>query len=210
MNKDKKERYSYSKLGTYHNCPYSYKLIYQDHVKRNNGVYGVLGSKLHEIMERLEHDKITKEDALNEWETEVDILDFADELNFPTENAKNNYLKDVELYLKHFKPLNFENKETLVKKTGKLYLVDLAGSEKATKTGAEGQVLNEAKAINLSLTNLGMVINALKRAFKIAKLLATQAPVQVPLISITSGFTSLSSFAKKASQLLYPKLGLST
>ena len=54
-----------------------------------------------------------------------------------------------------------ENKETLVKKTGKLYLVDLAGSEKATKTGAEGQVLNEAKAINLSLTNLGMVINAL-------------------------------------------------
>ena len=114
MSENKKERYSYSKLGTYHNCPYSYKLIYQDHVKRNNGVYGVLGSKLHEIMERLEHDKITKEDALNEWETEVDILDFADELNFPTENAKNNYLKDVELYLEHFKPLDFENKETLV------------------------------------------------------------------------------------------------
>ena len=53
------------------------------------------------------------------------------------------------------------NNATLEKKAGKLYLVDLAGSEKATKTGAEGQTLDEAKAINLSLTNLGMVINAL-------------------------------------------------
>jgi kinesin family protein 5 len=33
-------------------------------------------------------------------------------------------------------------------KTGKLYLVDLAGSEKISKTGAEGQTLEEAKNIN--------------------------------------------------------------
>ena len=46
-------------------------------------------------------------------------------------------------------------------KTGKLYLVDLAGSEKVGKTGAEGKVLDEAKKINISLTALGKVINAL-------------------------------------------------
>ncbi|KAJ1551783.1 hypothetical protein HK096_010041, partial [Nowakowskiella sp. JEL0078] len=46
-------------------------------------------------------------------------------------------------------------------KTGKLYLVDLAGSEKVGKTGATGQVLEEAKKINKSLAALGMVINAL-------------------------------------------------
>jgi kinesin family protein 5 len=46
-------------------------------------------------------------------------------------------------------------------KTGKLYLVDLAGSEKVSKTGAKGQTLDEAKAINKSLTTLGIVIKAL-------------------------------------------------
>lgn len=36
-------------------------------------------------------------------------------------------------------------------KKGKLNLVDLAGSEKVHKTGALGEVLEEAKKINLSL-----------------------------------------------------------
>ena len=46
-------------------------------------------------------------------------------------------------------------------KIGKLYLVDLAGSEKISKTGAQGQTLEEAKNINKSLTTLGKVIVAL-------------------------------------------------
>ena len=53
------------------------------------------------------------------------------------------------------------NLEDLSQKTGRLYLVDLAGSEKISKTGAAGQVLEEAKMINKSLTTLGMVIYAL-------------------------------------------------
>ena len=40
------------------------------------------------------------------------------------------------------------NNEDQSCKTGKLYLVDLAGSEKISKTGAEGQTLEEAKNIN--------------------------------------------------------------
>ena len=46
-------------------------------------------------------------------------------------------------------------------KTGKLYLVDLAGSEKVSKTGADGDVLEEAKNINKSLSALGLVIMSL-------------------------------------------------
>lgn len=53
------------------------------------------------------------------------------------------------------------NIDDLSAKTGKLYLVDLAGSEKVGKTGAEGKILDEAKKINISLTALGKVINAL-------------------------------------------------
>ncbi len=46
-------------------------------------------------------------------------------------------------------------------RAGKLNLVDLAGSERQKKTGAGGERLDEAKAINLSLSALGNVIKAL-------------------------------------------------
>ena len=54
-----------------------------------------------------------------------------------------------------------KNLENGIVKSGKLFLVDLAGSEKVSKTGASGQILEEAKKINKSLSALGNVINAL-------------------------------------------------
>ena len=53
------------------------------------------------------------------------------------------------------------NLETESSKRSSLVLVDLAGSEMVRKTGAAGQQLEEAKAINGSLSALGNVINAL-------------------------------------------------
>merc|ERR1719482_2340411 len=47
-------------------------------------------------------------------------------------------------------------------KVGKLNLVDLAGSEKVWKSGSQGDTLEEAKKINMSLSALGNVISALK------------------------------------------------
>lgn len=43
---------------------------------------------------------------------------------------------------------------------GKLHLVDLAGSERASRSGAEGERLKEASAINKSLSALGDVVQA--------------------------------------------------
>lgn len=45
-------------------------------------------------------------------------------------------------------------------KVGKLFIVDLAGSERLKKSRSEGLRKREAKSINLSLTTLGMCINA--------------------------------------------------
>ncbi|XP_028416409.1 kinesin heavy chain-like [Dendronephthya gigantea] len=67
------------------------------------------------------------------------------------------------IFLLHIKQ---ENTETNKKLSGKLYLVDLAGSEKVSKTGAEGDVLEEAKNINKSLSALGNVISALAEGTK--------------------------------------------
>lgn len=46
-------------------------------------------------------------------------------------------------------------------KSGRINMIDLAGSEKVWKSQAEGESLEEAKKINLSLSCLGNVINAL-------------------------------------------------
>ena len=60
--------------------------------------------------------------------------------------------------------------------SGMLYLVDLAGSERVKKSGVEGAALDEAKAINQSLTTLGRCIEVLasnkkeKPPFREAKL----------------------------------------
>ena len=52
------------------------------------------------------------------------------------------------------------DRKTKLTTTGKLTLVDLAGSESQKKTGATGNQLKEAKAINSSLSALGAVISA--------------------------------------------------
>ena len=51
-------------------------------------------------------------------------------------------------------------------KTGRLNLVDLAGSEKVGKTGATGNLLEEAKKINQSLSALGNCIHALTESHR--------------------------------------------
>ena len=55
-----------------------------------------------------------------------------------------------------------ENNQSRIK-SGKLNLVDLAGSERVGKTNATGQTFDEGKKINLSLTALGSVIDALSQ-----------------------------------------------
>ena len=55
-----------------------------------------------------------------------------------------------------------ENNNSRIK-SGKLNLVDLAGSERVGKTNATGQTFDEVKKINLSLTALGSVIDALSQ-----------------------------------------------
>ena len=50
-------------------------------------------------------------------------------------------------------------------KIGKINLVDLAGSERVKMSGAQGQVLEEAKQINKALTVLGDVLNTLSKFY---------------------------------------------
>ena len=61
------------------------------------------------------------------------------------------------IFTVHIESLEGEEKV----KASKMNLVDLAGSERQSKTEATGDRLKEGAKINLSLTALGNVINAL-------------------------------------------------
>lgn len=79
----------------------------------------------------------------------------------------------------------------------KLNLVDLAGSERQKKTAAEGKTLKEGAAINVSLSNLALVIKSLAEASSQKK--DAKNPVFVPFRTSKLTFilqTSLSGNSK--------------
>eukprot|EP00746_Dinoflagellata_sp_MGD_P164562 gnl/MRDRNA2_/MRDRNA2_93264_c0_seq1.p1 gnl/MRDRNA2_/MRDRNA2_93264_c0~~gnl/MRDRNA2_/MRDRNA2_93264_c0_seq1.p1 ORF type:complete len:452 (+),score=78.52 gnl/MRDRNA2_/MRDRNA2_93264_c0_seq1:78-1433(+) len=61
----------------------------------------------------------------------------------------------------HITVADIDDKEGAARTTAKLHMVDLAGSERQKATGAAGDRLKEGAQINLSLSALGNVINAL-------------------------------------------------
>ena len=92
------------------------------------------------------------------WEQVLDVLLAGDETRATAStnmNATSSRSHSVFIVTLHQ-----ENEEGSTKE-GRLNLVDLAGSEKISKTGAQGETLEEAKKINQSLSALGQVIKAL-------------------------------------------------
>ncbi|KAJ3321677.1 hypothetical protein HDV06_003970 [Boothiomyces sp. JEL0866] len=59
------------------------------------------------------------------------------------------------------RPLSSSSGLNINKKRSKIHLIDLAGSERVESTGATGTRLKEGSSINMSLSSLGNVINAL-------------------------------------------------
>lgn len=114
MKENKKEKYSYSKLSCYGNCPKNYYLTYIEHVERSQNIYGLLGTLFHDLTEKLESGKITNKQIIEEWNLEIDMYEFVGDLNFPTIKSKENYIKDIELYFKNFEPLDMDGKDCLV------------------------------------------------------------------------------------------------
>lgn len=116
MSENKKEKFSYSKLSCYGNCPYNYYLTYIKHVERSQNIYGSAGGTAHELVQALEIGEITNEEAVEKWLGQMDFYEFCGEDNFPSDKAKKNYINDVKLYFKNFKPLDTKEKEVLIEK----------------------------------------------------------------------------------------------
>lgn len=116
MSENKKEKFSYSKLSCYGNCPKNYYLTYIESVERSQNIYGIAGGDAHEIVQALEIGKITNKEAVTEWESKMNMYDFFGEAKFPTIKSKENYITNVTAYFRNFKPLPISGREVLIEK----------------------------------------------------------------------------------------------
>ena len=112
------------------------------------------------------------------------------------------------LYVEAFEEVDGKSRYT----SSKLNLVDLAGSERASKTNAKGDRLKEGTMINLSLSALGNVIQALidgkskyipYRDSKLTRLLQESLGVNTRTLMIAAVSPVLSSFEETLSTLRY-------
>ena len=67
-----KERYSFTKLSSFNNCKYGYKLTYIDHLKGIGNCFSSYGSHVHSIMERYAKGKLSLWDLPTVYEWEFD------------------------------------------------------------------------------------------------------------------------------------------
>ena len=111
-----KEKFSFSKLSCYGNCPKNYYLTYIEPVERSQNIYGMAGGDAHEIVQALEIGKISNKEAVTEWESKMNMYDFFGEAKFPTIKSKENYIADVTAYFRNFKPLPINGREVLIEK----------------------------------------------------------------------------------------------
>lgn len=93
--------WSYSKLSSWHNCHFGWYLNYVLHQRGDENVYGTLGGKIHDCLERIFKGEMTIEKAKEEWITEFEMCELLD-YKFPTEKSKENYFNSMIHCLDHW------------------------------------------------------------------------------------------------------------
>lgn len=105
---EKENIYSYSRLGTFHNCKYEFYNTYILKNRGNNNAYGVMGGVIHEIMEKLQPKEITKEEAIEEFKQQFVMCNLLG-YKFPNENIEKNYYDAIIDFLFWFKPIPYDD-----------------------------------------------------------------------------------------------------
>lgn len=99
--------FSYSKLGSFKECPHQYHLTYHKKLEGKENIYSYAGSKVHETLEDIYHgkaDRIAMESVLNDIISDIDILD----LRFPNDKIKDKWIADMVHYAKNFQVIGGE------------------------------------------------------------------------------------------------------
>lgn len=99
----KKERYSFSKLSSFHTCPYGYKLTYIDHLRGIGNCFSSYGSFVHSIMEQYAKGELDLWDLADvfQWQFESSVPEPFPKSKF-CKNMRQLYYDQGLSYLKNF------------------------------------------------------------------------------------------------------------
>lgn len=98
--------YSFSRLNTMKQCEYQYFLTYLEKVKGTDNIYGLLGGKIHDVIEMIYNGQATQEDlrkGLSDMLTDCELMG----VTFPNEDIATNWKKNMNHFVENFKKLDY-------------------------------------------------------------------------------------------------------
>lgn len=99
--------YSISRLNTFNSCEYCYHLTYNLKLPQVQNPYAVLGGEIHDCLEGIYNGVKSEEDlkaTLDNGLLKCELFD----IRFPSENIKDNWVKDMKHFVTNFKKLDGE------------------------------------------------------------------------------------------------------
>ncbi|MFF3149845.1 PD-(D/E)XK nuclease family protein [Streptomyces sp. NPDC057927] len=97
--------YSFSRLGAFNTCEYSYFNTYIERKKQIPNVYSEIGTVMHDSIENLYKRKMNRKEVISAYENKLIENDIKG-IKFPNDKIKNSYIADMSHYLSNFKVLN--------------------------------------------------------------------------------------------------------
>lgn len=102
----KKNVYSISKLNTIDQCLYQAYRTYKLHDRGKNNVYGIMGGRIHDVLESIIHNELTEKDLIPALNNELADLAMLD-IDFPKDfkggtSIRDGWISDMKHFCNHF------------------------------------------------------------------------------------------------------------
>lgn len=98
------EKYSFSRLETFHNCKRAYYYNYIEGNRSGDNIYSFLGTVTHELTQAIIQKHMTNEEAVEKFLEAIDDAEMLD-LEWISEKVKENYVACITHFFENYKPI---------------------------------------------------------------------------------------------------------
>lgn len=98
------EKYSFSRLETFHNCKRAYYHTYIEKNRSGDNIYSFLGTVVHELTQAIMQKQETNESAAIKFLEAVDDAEMLD-LNWMSDNVRNKYVECITHFIENYSPI---------------------------------------------------------------------------------------------------------
>lgn len=98
------DKFSFSRLETFHNCKRNYYYTYILGDRSGSSIYTYCGTVTHELTQAMIQKEITNKEAVTRFIASIDAAEML-ELPWISENVKNNYVSCISHFLENYSPI---------------------------------------------------------------------------------------------------------